>query len=70
MGGNRKMKKLVVAVPFADFQFWSNLQLLKAFRRTCAFIAVLSLTTGSIFATDSSIIAPGAKLEKLLYFSV
>jgi gluconolactonase len=38
---------------------------MKSFRRTCAIVAVLLLTTGSTFAADSSIIAPGAKLEKL-----
>jgi gluconolactonase len=59
------MAKLLVADAADEFQFWPNLQLLKAFRRTCAFVAVLFLTTGSVFAADSSIIAPGAKLEKL-----
>jgi gluconolactonase len=38
---------------------------MKTFRRTCALVAVLLLTTGSTLAADTSIIAPGAKLEKL-----
>ena len=33
--------------------------------RACAVVAVLFLTTGSTFEADSSVIAPGAKLEKL-----
>ena len=59
------MTRFLVADAADDFQFWPNLQLMKTFRRTCALVAVLLLTTGSTFAADSSIIAPGAKLEKL-----
>src|SRR6476661_8135788 len=59
------MAKYLVANAADEFQSWPNLRLLKAFRRICAFVAVLFLTTGSVFAADSSVIAPGAKLEKL-----
>ena len=59
------MAKLLVADGADDLQCWPDFHLVKAFRRTCAFVAVLLLTTGSTFAADSSIIAPGAKLEKL-----
>lgn len=38
---------------------------MKTFRRTCALVTVLLLTSGSAFAADSSLIAPGAKLEML-----
>jgi gluconolactonase len=65
LGRKSQMAKLLAADAADEFQFWPNLHLLKAFRRTCAFVAVLLLTTGSVFAADSSIIAPGAKLEKL-----
>jgi gluconolactonase len=58
------MAKLLAAKAANDYQFWPNLHLMKAFRRTCTLV-VLLLTTGSVFAADSSIIAPGAKLEKL-----
>ena len=59
------MARLLVAAATDEFQFWHNLQLMKAFRCTCALVAVLFLTTGSVFAADSSIIAAGATLEKL-----
>jgi gluconolactonase len=48
-----------------DFWSWPNFQLIKAFRGACAVVAVLFLTIGYVFAADSSIIAPGAQLEKL-----
>ena len=58
------MTKLLVA-DAADFQFWPNFNLLKAMRGFCTIVAVLLFTTGSIFAADSPVIAPGAKLEIL-----
>jgi gluconolactonase len=48
-----------------DFWSWPNFQLIKAFRRACALVTALFLTTGYVFAADSSVIATGAKLEKL-----
>jgi len=59
------MAKMLVVDATDEFQFWPNFQLTKAFRRTCALVAVLLVTSGSLFAADSPIIAPGAKLEKL-----
>jgi gluconolactonase len=59
------MTRFPVAEATDNFQFWPNLRLLKAFRHSCAFAAALLLTTGPTFAADSSIIAPGATLEKL-----
>jgi gluconolactonase len=59
------MARLLIVHAADDFQIWHNFQLIKAFRCTCALVAVLFLTTGSVFAADSSIIAPGATLEKL-----
>lgn len=59
------MAKLLLSDASGDFQVWPNYKLAKAFHHTCAFVAVLWLTTGSIFAADSPVIAPGAKLENL-----
>ncbi len=59
------MAKILVVYVTDEIQFWPILQLIKAFRRTRALVAVLLLTSGSLFAADSSIIAPGAQLEKL-----
>ncbi len=57
------MTKLRVTA--ADFQFWPDFNLLKAMRGFCTVVAVLLFTSGSIFATESPVIAPGAKLELL-----
>ena len=38
---------------------------MKTFRHACSLVAVLLIAVGSASAADSSIIAPGAKLEKL-----
>ena len=59
------MAKLLIADAADDHQFWPNFQPMKAFHRACALVVTLLLITGSIFAADSSIIAPGAKPEKL-----
>ena len=59
------MARFPVADVADNFQFWPNLRLLKAFHHTCALVAALLLTTVSIFAAGSSVVAPGAKLEKL-----
>lgn len=49
----------------ADYsRFSRNLQLMKAFVCTCSVLAILSLSTGSTLAAESSVVAPGAKLEK------
>jgi gluconolactonase len=58
------MTKLPVA-DAADFQFWPRFNLLRAVCGFCTTIAVLPFTAGSIFAADSPVIAPGAKLEIL-----
>ncbi|WP_198032202.1 hypothetical protein [Mesorhizobium sp. LNHC252B00] len=59
------MTRFLVADAADNFPFWPNLLLMKAFGCTCAFLALLSLTTGPTVAADSSVVAPGAKLEKL-----
>ena len=59
------MVKLLVAGAVDDFQFWPNFNLVKALRGFCTIVAILLLTTGAIFAADSPVIAPGAKLEIL-----
>lgn len=59
------MAKLLTFDASDDFRFWPNFKLQKAFRCTCALVAVLLLTTSSILAADSPVIAPGAKLEIL-----
>ena len=58
------MAKLLVSGATA-FQSWPNFNFLKAMRGFCTIVAVLLLTTGSIRAADSPVIAPGAKLEIL-----
>ena len=58
------MTKLLVT-DAADFRFWPNFNLLNAVRGFSTIVAVLLFTSGSIFAADSPVIAPGAKLEKL-----
>ena len=52
-----------LAVDAASFQFWPQLNLLKAVHGCFKGVAVLLFTSGSIFAADSPVIAPGAKLE-------
>lgn len=55
----------LLATVATNFQFWPNFNLLKAVRGFCTIVAVLLFTTGSIFAAESPVIAPGAKLEIL-----
>ncbi len=59
------MTRFLVADTADKFQLWPILPHLKECGWTFAFLAVLLLATGSAFAGNSSIIAPGAKLEKL-----
>lgn len=59
------MTRFLVADAADNFQSWPNLQIMKAFGCTCALLTVLLLSTGPAFPADSSIIAPGAQLEKL-----
>ena len=49
----------------ANFQFWPKFNLLNALHGSCTVVAVLLFTSGSIFAAESPVIAPGAKLEVL-----
>ena len=49
----------------ANYHFWPKFNLLKTLRGCCTVVAVLLLISGSIFAADSPVIAPGAKLEVL-----
>ena len=48
-----------------NFQLWPKFTLLQALHGCCTVIAVLLFASGSIFAADSPIIAPGANLEML-----
>ena len=59
------MTGFVVFDTAGDFQLWPDLQVMKAAGCTVALLALLLLPTGSTLAADSSIVAPGAKLEKL-----
>ncbi len=59
------MTRFLIADAADNFQVWPNLPLMKAFGCTWAILAVLLLSTGFTFATDSSVIAPGAQLKKL-----
>ena len=55
-----------LVVQTADkFQVWPNLRRIEAFGCTCVFLTALLLSTGSGFALDSTVISPGAHLEKL-----
>ena len=59
------MAKLLAAKAADDFRFWTNLQLMKAFGRTCVLVTIMFLISKSTIAADSPVVAPGAKLEKL-----
>ena len=56
------MANLLMPIASDDFQIRPNFRLSKAVRGFCTFVVVLLLTTGSILAADSPVIAPGAKL--------
>jgi gluconolactonase len=62
--GSCNMTKFLVAVA-ANFQFWPKFNFLKALHGFCTVAVALLFTTGSIFAADSPVIAPGAKLKVL-----
>lgn len=55
----------VLVAEAADFQIWLKFNLLKAMHYWRAVAAVLLLTNGAVFAAESPVIAPGAKLEVL-----
>jgi gluconolactonase len=59
------MTRVLVADAAESFQFFANLQLMKAFGRTLALATIMFLVGNSTFAADSSVVAPGAQLEKL-----
>lgn len=59
------MTRFLVAETAVNFRVGLKLKLVKAFCCASAFLAALLLSTGSAFAVDSAVIAPGAHLEKL-----
>jgi gluconolactonase len=59
------MTRVLFAIAAGGLQFWTTLQLMKAFGRTCALATIMLLTSPLSFAAESSVVAPGAQLEKL-----
>ena len=59
------MTKFLFAETANNFQVKLNLKLVEAFGCACVFLTALFLSTGSTLAVDSTVISPGAHLEKL-----
>jgi gluconolactonase len=60
-----KMTSFLVADTADSVQRWPKLMLNQPVCCACVFIAALALSTGSTFAVDSTVVSPGAHLEKL-----
>ncbi|KAA0693337.1 SMP-30/gluconolactonase/LRE family protein [Neorhizobium sp. P12A] len=59
------MTRFLVSETAESYQVGANLKLIEALACVSIFLTALLLSTGSNFAADSTVIAPGAHLEKL-----